>query len=432
MLAILLGALSAFPAMTIDLYLPGMPTMARDLGASAGMVQLSVTVFVVGLAAGQVVVGPLSDAWGRRPLVLGGLATYVVGSVACLAAPTVGWLVAARVVQSLGAAAATLLARAVARDHFEGVSMTRFLSALMLVNGVATVLGPIVGGQLLAVASWRTVFLVLAVGGAVLLVLVACLLPESLPAAYRRPARLRDTLGAFGRLCRDGDYVRHVLVGALMFAAMFAYIAGSSFALQDSYGLTAQQYSVVFAVNAVGILALGQANGLLVGRVASERTLLGASLVLGAAAGSGVLVAVLTSASLPWLLACLFLLVSSLGPVLANTTSLALSPHPGAAGTAASLQGVVQYLVSGVVASAMSVAGRDSATATVAMAVAVAASGAAALLLFVSRGWRLPYSTPFCAPYSTISSARSATATSSRRCGSVATGPRMRWSLPTR
>lgn len=421
MLALLLGALSAFPAMTIDLYLPGMPTMARDLGASAGMVQLSVTVFVVGLAAGQVVVGPLSDAWGRRPLVLAGLATYVVGSLACLVAPTVGWLVAARVVQSLGAAAASVLARAVARDHFEGISMTRFLSALMLVNGVATVLGPIVGGQLLMVASWRTVFLVLTVAGAALLVVVACLLPESLPAAHRRPARLGDTLGSFARLCRDADYVRHVVVGALMFASMFAYISGSSFALQDTYGLSAQQYSAVFAVNAVGLLVLGQVNGILVGRVASERALLGASLLLGAAAGAGVLVAVVTSAPLPWLLACLFLLVATLGPVLANTTSLALSPHPDAAGTAASLQGVVQYLVSGVVASAMSVAGHDSASATIAMGVAVATSAVAALVLFVSR-----------LTYPTISSARSATATSSRRCGSVATGPRIRCSFPTR
>ena len=385
-LAVVLGALSAFPALTIDLYLPGMPGMARDLGASAGLVQLSVTVFVVGLAVGQVAVGPLSDAWGRRPLVLAGLLVYVVGSLACLAAPTVGWLVAARVVQSLGAAAATVLPRAVARDHFEGASMTRFLTALMLVNGIATVLGPIIGGQLLAVASWRTVFLVLAVTGMLLLAVVARALPESLSVANRRPARVADTVSAFARLCRDRDYLCHVLVAALMFASMFAYISGSSFALQDTYGLSAQQYSIVFAVNAVGILVLGQVNGALVGRVASERTLLGASLVLGAAAGVGVLVAILTSAPLPWLLVCLFLLVSALGPVLANTTSLALTPYPDAAGTAASLQGVLQYLVSGIVASTMSLAGRDAAAGTVAMGVAVAASAAAALLLFVSGG----------------------------------------------
>jgi len=151
-LVLLLGALSAFPALTIDLYLPSMPEMARDLRADAGLVQLSVTVFMIGLAVGQVVVGPLSDAHGRRRLLLAGLATYVAGSLACLAAPSVGWLVAARVVQSLGAAAATVLARVIARDHVDGSDLTRLVSALMLVNGVATVLGPIVGAQLLTVA----------------------------------------------------------------------------------------------------------------------------------------------------------------------------------------------------------------------------------------------------------------------------------------
>jgi DHA1 family bicyclomycin/chloramphenicol resistance-like MFS transporter len=229
-------------------------------------------------------------------------------------------------------------------------------------------------------------FLVLAVIAMLLLAVAARALPESLPVSSRRPARVSDTLRSFAHLCRDRDYLCIVLVAALMFASMFAYISGSSFALQDTYGLSAQQYSIVFAVNAVGILVLGQVNGALVGRVASERTLLGASLVLGAAAGAGVLVAILTSAPLPWLLACLFLLVSTLGPVLANTTSLALTPYPDAAGTAASLQGVLQYLVSGIVASTMSLAGRDAAHGTIAMGVAVAASAAAALLLFVSGG----------------------------------------------
>ena len=378
---LLLGALSAFPALTIDLYLPGMPAMAEDLRADPGLVQLTVTLFVVGLAAGQLLVGPLSDGWGRRPMLLAGLAVYVVGSLACVAAPTVGWLVAARVLQSLGAAAATVLSRAISRDHFEGPSMTRFLSMLMLVNGIATVLGPIVGGQLLAVAPWRSVFVVLAATGLLLLAAVARSLPESLPVQHRRPAKPRSTLTSMARLTRDRSYLRYTLAAALMFAAMFAYISGSSFVLQDVYGLSAQQYSVVFAVNAVGIVVLGQVNALLVGRFASERALLAASLALGALAGLGVLAATLTSASLPALLTGLFVLVSALGPVLANATSLALTPHPKAAGTAASLQGVLQYLVSGAVASAMSLAGHDSASASLAMGAAIAVSAVAALLV---------------------------------------------------
>lgn len=375
----MLGALSAFPAMAIDMYLPGMPVMAQDLRADAGLVQLTVTVFVAGLAVGQVVVGPLSDAWGRRPLLVGGLVTYVVGSLACLVAPTVGLLIAGRVVQSLGAAAATVLSRAVVRDHFEGSAMTRFLSTLMLVNGVATIVAPVVGGQLLAVAPWRAVFLVLAVVGAGLLLLVVLRLPESLPRERRQPAHLGASLRTIGQVCRDGSYLRYVLAGALMFASMFAYISGSSFVLQEIYGLSAQQYSAVFAVNALGIALFGQVNALFVGRVADEHTLLGASLSIGAVAGLGVLVAVLVGLPLPALLTGLFLVVSMLGPVLANATSLAMAPHASSAGAAASVQGVLQYLVGGLVASAMAAVGEASA---VAMGAAIFLSAAAALLVF--------------------------------------------------
>lgn len=380
-LALVLGALSAFPALTIDMYLPGMPVMAEDLHAGAGLVQLTVTVFVVGLAVGQVMVGPLSDSWGRRPLLVGGLVGYVIGSLACLVAPTVGWLIAARVVQALGAAAATVLSRAIVRDHFDGIAMTRFLSTLMLVNGVATVVAPVLGGQLLGVTSWRAVFVVLAVVGIALLLVVVLGLPESLPEERRQPADLGASLRTFAQLCRDRSYLRYVLAAALMFASLFAYISGSSFVLQDVYGLSAQQYSALFAVNAVGIALLGQVNAVLVGRVADEHALLGASLVIGALAGLGVLVCTLLALPLAALLVCLFLVVSMLGPVLANATSLALTPHASSAGAAASLQGVLQYLVGGLVASAMGALGGAS---PVAMGAAIFLSAAAALLVFAS------------------------------------------------
>lgn len=376
----MLGALSAFPALTIDMYLPGMPAMAEDLHAGAGLVQLTVTVFVVGLAVGQVMVGPLSDAWGRRPLLIGGLVGYVIGSLACLVAPTVGWLIAARVVQSLGAAAATVLSRAIVRDHFDGGAMTRFLSTLMLVNGAATVVAPVLGGQLLGVTSWRAVFAVLAVVGIALLIVVVLGLPESLPEDRRQPAELGVSLRTFAQLCRDGSYVRYVLAAALMFASMFAYISGSSFVLQDVHGLSAQQYSALFAVNAVGIALLGQVNAMLVGRVADEHALLGASLGVGALAGLGVLVCTLLDLPLAALLVCLFLVVSMLGPVLANATSLALTPHASTAGAAASLQGVLQFLVGGLVASAMGLGGASP----VAMGAAIFLSAGAALLVFAS------------------------------------------------
>jgi MFS transporter, DHA1 family, multidrug resistance protein len=390
-LALLLGALSAFPPLTIDLYLPGMPTIARDLASSPGLVQLTVTVFVVGLAAGQLVVGPLSDVHGRRPLLVGGLVAYVVGSVVCLVAPTAGWLLAARVVQALGAAAATVLSRAVVRDLFEGSAMTRFLSNLLLVNGIATVAGPLVGAQLIVLGGWRSVFAVLAVLGVALLLAVVVRLPESLPAGRRRAPGARAVVRSMAGVCRDDRYVRYSLAAALMFASMFAYISASSFVLQGAYGLSAGLYSVVFAGNAMGIVLAGQLNSLLLGRRAfgralDERLLLVASLVVGAVAGLGVLLSVAAHLPLGWLLVSLFVLVSTLGPVLTDATSLALAGHGASAGTAASLQGVLQYAVAGAAASAMSGFGGSEVTSlALAMGLTIAVTSVSALVVAVQR-----------------------------------------------
>ncbi|WP_051835590.1 multidrug effflux MFS transporter, partial [Streptomyces sp. NRRL S-481] len=260
-LALLLGSLSAFGALTIDMYLPAMPSMAHQLHTSAPLVQMTLTAFVVGLALFQVIVGPLSDAWGRRRPLLAGMALYLAGSLWCALAPTVGYLIAGRILQSLGAAAGTVLARAIVRDLFSGTAMTRFFSTLMVVNGVAPVVAPVIGGQLLALTTWRAVFLVLAAVGAVLLLAVVFALPESLPDAKRAPAHLRATLRTFRTLVTDLHYLRYVLAAALMFAAVFAYISGSSFVLQDAYGLTAQRFSLVFGLNGLGIVLLGQVSG---------------------------------------------------------------------------------------------------------------------------------------------------------------------------
>ncbi|WP_370442707.1 multidrug effflux MFS transporter [Kineococcus halophytocola] len=361
-LVLVLGSLSAFGALTIDLYLPALPGMAAHLGASTASVQATLTVFVVGLAAGQLLIGPLSDAWGRRRLLLAGLAVYAVASLGCALAPDVGWLLAARALQSLGAAAGTVLARAVARDLFSGVAMTRFLSVLMLVNGLAPVLAPVVGGQLLAVTTWRALFVLLTGTGVVLLAAVALTLPETLPVGNRRPAHPRALARTFARLAADRRFVRLVLAAALVFAAVFTYISGSSFVLQDGYGLSAQRFSLVFAVNGLGIVALGQLNGWAVGRVGTEAGLLTVALATVVLGSAGVLVSAVAGAPLGLLLVFLFLAVSMLGPVLTNATSLALAEHGATAGAASSLQGTTQFLLAGLAAAAMSALGDDAVT----------------------------------------------------------------------
>ncbi|BCJ47701.1 Bcr/CflA family drug resistance efflux transporter [Actinoplanes ianthinogenes] len=383
-LALILGSLSAFGALTIDMYLPAMPGMAHELHTSALLVQLTLTVFVVGLAVGQVIVGPLSDTWGRRRPLLAGLTLYVAGSLWCALAPTVGWLLGGRILQSLGAAAGTVLARAVVRDLFEGTAMTRFFSSLMVVNGVAPIVAPVIGGQLLAFATWRAVFLVLAGIGATLLLAVVFSLPESLPTDRRAPADPRATLRTFRTLGADQHYLRHVVAAALMFATVFAYISGSSFVLQDAYGLSAQQFSVVFGLNGLGIVVFGQVSAMLVGRVADERRLLRISLSVTALGSAGVLACAVARLPLPLLLVCLFLAVSMLGIVLANATSLALAGHGSAAGAASSLQGLLQFLVGSLAAAAMSLSGHVTA---VAMGATMVVCSAAALTV-LTKPWR--------------------------------------------
>ncbi|WP_432546433.1 multidrug effflux MFS transporter [Kineococcus sp. SYSU DK004] len=378
-LVLVLGSLSAFGALTIDLYLPAMPGMASHLGTSTASVQATLTVFVLGLATGQVLIGPLSDAWGRRRLLLTGLALYAAASLACALAPDVGWLTAARVLQSLGAAAGTVLARAIARDLFSGVAMTRFLSTLMLVNGLAPVLAPVVGGQLLAITTWRALFALLTAIGVLLLLAVASTLPETVPLQLRQPAHPRALARTFARLGTDRRFVRLVLTSALMFAAVFTYISGSSFVLQDGYGLGAQQFSLVFAVNGLGVVACSQLNGWLVGRAGAEAGLLVLASALAVLGSAGVLVSALTGTPLPLLLAFLFLAVSMLGPVLTNATSLALAEHGATAGAASSLQGATQFLIAGLAAAVLGLVGDDA----VAMGAVMCCCAVPALVLAV-------------------------------------------------
>ncbi|HET6711118.1 multidrug effflux MFS transporter [Amycolatopsis sp.] len=341
-LVLVLGGLTAFGPLSIDMYLPALPRMAADLHAPDSTVQLTLSAFIVGLALGQLVLGPLSDALGRRGPLLAGLVLYVVGSVLCAVSPDAWLLVAARLVQSLGAAAGIVIARATVRDLFEGTAMTKFFSTLMLVSGLAPILAPLIGGQLLNWTSWRGVFVVLTAFGALLLAVVAFFLPEPSPA--RSPLRLGQVMRTYGRLALDRSFAGYALASGLLFASMFAYISGSSFALQGVYGLSPQAYSVVFGVNGVGIVLAGRLNGRLVGRV-RERTLLLSGLLLGVFGGASVLASAFFRAPLALLLVSLFVLVSSLGLVMPNASSLALASHARSAGAASALLGVLQFVV---------------------------------------------------------------------------------------
>lgn len=360
-LILILGALSAFGPLSVDMYLPSLPAMAGEFHAPAAAVELTLTGCVLGLGLGQLVIGPLSDTLGRRRPLIVGMALYAVFSAACALAPSVYLLVLFRIVQAIGGAAGIVIARAVVRDLFSGREMARFFSLLMLVIGVAPIVAPLLGGQLIRVTSWRGIFVVLTVVGLILLIATATGLPETLPSGKRVPGSLNATLGTYARLLGDRRFVGTVLAGALGFGAMFAYISGSPFVLQDVYGLSPQWFSVAFGVNALGIVLLSQLNGAVLLERFSPRALLRVGLLIGLLAGLVAVLGVVANLGLPVVLPALFLLVSSVGVIMPNATTLAMSGHPKSAGSASAVLGAAQFVVGGAVAPLVGVAGAATA-----------------------------------------------------------------------
>jgi MFS transporter, DHA1 family, multidrug resistance protein len=355
-LLLVLAPLSAFGPLSMDLYLPALPSMARDLHAGDAAAQLTMSACMVGLATGQLLAGSLSDRFGRRRPVLVGVGLFALLSVGCALAPTMPMLIVLRLLQGLAGAAGIVVARAVVRDLYEGVAAARMFSLLMVVVGAAPVLAPVFGGQLARVASWRGQFLALAVIGTLILVTAFAGLPETLPHQRRRSGGLAATVRAFGPVLADRRFTGFAAVLALAFAAMFTYIGQGSFVLQDGFGISAQQYSLVFAVNAAGIVVAGRTGAALVGRVPAVR-LVGAGVLASCLAAVVMLVAALAGWGLPVILTCLFVVVASTGLVGPNATALALGRHGSRAGTASALLGLGQFLTGAVVAPLTSLGG---------------------------------------------------------------------------
>ncbi|MEU7756145.1 multidrug effflux MFS transporter [Micromonospora sp. NPDC049101] len=383
-LVLVLGALIAIGPLTIDMYLPALPAITAGLQTTETAVQLTLTGTLAGLALGQLLIGPLSDVVGRRLPLLAGLAAHIVASVLCVFAPSIAVLGALRVLQGLGVAAATVVATAVVRDLFSGASFARIFSRLMLVMGLAPILAPTLGSGLLGWTDWRGVFAALAVLGALLIVVAALRLPETLPVTRRRHGGVGATLRDYRGLLNDRAFVGLVLVAGLAMAALFAYVSGSSFVLQREYGLDEQQFGLAFGAGAVGLIGATQFNVRLLRRYSPQQILVSA-LLAGTAAG---LLLVLFAATgfggLGTLLAALWLVLAAAGLALPNAPALAMSRHSEAAGTAAALLGAVQFGVGALSAPLAGLFGAGS----VPMAVVIAGGMAAALtvmLLVVPR-----------------------------------------------
>ncbi|WP_413989877.1 multidrug effflux MFS transporter [Labrys okinawensis] len=338
----ILSTLMGFASISTDLYLPAMPAMGRALNASEGTIEWTVSGYLIGFSLGQLFWGPISDRLGRKLPVAFGLLLFIIGSAGCALADSAMTMIAVRVLQAAGACAGVVLSRAMVRDLYEGYKAAQMMSTLITVMAIALLLGPIVGGQILALAGWRAIFWFLVlIGAATLLALTA--LPETLPPERRRQASLWRAFTGYGALLRDRRFLGYAGTGGFFYGAMFAYIAGTPFAYITYHHVPAQFYGLLFACGIVGIMASNLLNARLVKSLGSDRLLRWGA---AGAALSGVILA--ATAWTDWgglwgLAVPLFVFVTATGFIVANSIAGALGQHPDQAGAVSALVGATQY-----------------------------------------------------------------------------------------
>ena len=375
-LIVLLAALVAFGPLSIDMYLPSLPLIAEDLGAPEAQIQLTISVFLAGLCAGMLIYGPLSDRFGRRKLLLGGIALYMLASIGCTLAAKAEQLVFWRVLQALGGAGASVLARTIVRDLFPLKDAARVLSLMHLVTMFATLIAPLIGGYLILLAGWRSLFVVLMVFAGLCLLAVAWKIPETHP-ADKRGASVAAVFRSYGHIAVQPQALGYILCMGLSFGGMFAFITASPFVYIQYFGVSPQQYAWLFSLNVGGIIVATLLNARLVTRIGPQRMLVcGASI----AALSGLGLAILGASGLGGLSAivvCLVFYVSVTGLLGANSVASLLARFQKQAGAAAGLAVALQFGL-GTAASALVSALHDGSP--LPMSLVVGATGIGSLL----------------------------------------------------
>ena len=377
---LLLGALTAIGPFTIDLYLAAFPQITSELGTQPAAVQLTITATLAGLALGQLMIGSISDAIGRRRPLLTGLGLYIVASLGIVFVTSVELLTALRFLQGFAASAGMVLSMAIVRDRFEGIQVGKALARLMLVVGVAPSIAPLIGAQFLLLGSWRYMFLALAGFGALLLGLAFFLLKESLPTQLRRSGGVGAATKSYGSLLRDPVFMGLALLSGFSMAALFTYVSSATFVFQEGFGLSAQEFAWIFAAGAVAITAGTQINGAMLGRVEPEQILRWAVLAGFAVTGSMVVVTALGLGLWP-LIVLLVLTLLVTGILLPAVPIIALEANAHRAGSAAALLGAMQF---GVGAAIAPVTGLFEEGSALAMAIVMFGATAVTVVLMVA------------------------------------------------
>jgi DHA1 family bicyclomycin/chloramphenicol resistance-like MFS transporter len=381
----ILGSLSLFGGLAVDMYLPAFPQMPSALHTRASEIELTFTACLVGFAVGQLIAGPLSDRWGRRRPVVVGIAGFAVTSIACALAPTVSALCVLRLFQGVCGGAALVMARTIVRDLFTGEEVARVFSTLLLVTAAAPLLAPQIGAELLRITSWRGIFVALTLIGSVLLLVAVLFVAETLPPERRHTGGFRQALRHAAVVCRDRSYLAYFLASTFAFGAIFAYISGSSFVLENIYGLTPQRFGLVYSLNALGIVLGSQMNARLVSKVGSAR-LLAAGLGAMSVVSLSLLVVLWTKrGGILDVDPLLFGLLFSLGFVSPNAMALAVRGHADSAGTAIAILGSSQFLIGAIVAPLVAIGGQHDAR-PMAIVVAAFALGAVSSRMVLAPG----------------------------------------------
>ena len=379
-LIILLAAIAAIGPLATDMYLPAFPEISQNLNVSASYIQLTLTTWLIGLAFGQIIVGPLSDIFGRKKPLLIGLVIFLLAALTCAFITNIYIFIFIRLLGGFAGAAALVVSRAIASDIYSGTILTKFFATVMVIQGLAPIFAPVIGGQLLVFFTWRSVFIVLTIIGIIITLLAIFCYNESLSAENRIKAQFTAVIKIFVSLCRDKYFIGICAIQFFIFSALFAYISGMPFILQNIYGFSPQQFSFVFAIVGIGMAIAGQITNSLAGKV-KEYKLLYAGLLQGLFFGALFLIGIIQSWNIYILIALLLFTQTALPNIAATTFSLAMHGRSEMAGSVSALLGFFSTISGGLIAPIVGIGGSDTAVPT---AVTIFVCEVLAMLFFMA------------------------------------------------